>query len=82
MIIVYGFGAGMGVLDPIPYVLKVIAYLKVLDVPFEYIGNADNLQKAPRGKLPFIDDSGEIIADSLNILLYIEKNISSQWMSI
>lgn len=71
----YGFGAGMGVLDPSPYVLKVMAYLNISGQAFDYIGDAGNLQKAPRGKLPFMEDSGEVITDSFNIICHIDKQL-------
>lgn len=73
MIKLYGFGAGLGIVDPSPFVVIVIAYLKIADIPFETINSANNLQKAPRSKLPFIDDEGEIIPDSFMIIQHLKN---------
>ncbi len=73
MIKVYGFGPNMGVPDPSPFVLKVLAYLKFAGIEHELVGGIGNLQKAPRGKLPFIDDNGEKVSDSSLILQYLAE---------
>lgn len=72
MIKLYGFGSGLGVVDPSPFVAIIIAYLKIADIPFEAINSTDNLQKAPRSKLPYIDDEGEIIPDSFMIIQHLK----------
>ena len=71
MIKVYGFGPNMGVPDPSPYVVKVLTFLKFAGLEHELRGGIGNLKKAPRGKLPFIDDEGEIVADSSVIIDYL-----------
>ena len=84
MIKLYGFGAGFGVADPSPFVFKVNAYLRMAELDFEEISDQSNLRKAPKGKLPFIDDDGEIIADSFFIMEYLNKKYDiqiDQWMS-
>ncbi|WP_317932552.1 glutathione S-transferase family protein [Halioxenophilus sp. WMMB6] len=77
MIKVYGFGPNFGLPDPSPFVVKVITYLKMAKLPFEYNGaGLANLRHSPRGKLPFIEDGDEVIADSSLILKYLERKYS------
>ena len=64
MIKLYSFGPGLNMLDPSPFALKIDLFLRITNTPFEAIQNAKNLQKAPKGKLPFIDDDGTVVADS------------------
>ncbi len=75
MIKLYSFGASFGVMDPSPFVVKVDAFMKMAQLPYEVISSADNLKIAPKGKLPFIIDhtaDGEnTIADSQAIAEYL-----------
>ncbi len=73
MIKLYSFGEHFGVHDPSPFVLKTDLYLRMLNLPFESIADADNLRMAPKGKLPFIEDEGALIADSTFIIAYIKE---------
>jgi len=73
MIKLYSFGANFGVMDPSPFVVKVDAFMKMAQLPFEVIANADNLKKAPKGKLPFIADGDSTIADSQAILDHLTQ---------
>ncbi len=68
MITLYGFGKGMGVLDPSPFVLKTHTYLRMAKLDYKVVNRIDNLQKAPKGKLPFIEVEGQRIADSSFII--------------
>ena len=85
MIKLYSFGPGFGVADPSPFVLKVDAYLRIAGIPYESISSAGNLRKAPKEKLPFIDDDGQIIADSQIIFDYLEAKRGDEafdgWLS-
>lgn len=73
MIKVYGFGENLGLADPSPFVLKVMTYLKMSGIDFESVASFGNLRKAPKSKLPFIEDDGEIIADSTLIFKYLKS---------
>ncbi len=73
MIKLYSFGKKLGVADPSPFVLKVDAYLRMAGIEFESIANPNNLSKAPKSKLPFIDDGGKIIADSQFIFDHLKQ---------
>ena len=62
MITLYGFGPAFGLPDPSPFVTKAETLLKMAAVPYRTA--LGNLRKAPKGKLPYIDDDGAVIADS------------------
>lgn len=64
MIKLYGFGQSFSVVDPSPFVVKVDAFLRMAKLDFETVVSSSNLKKAPKSKLPFIDDDSERIADS------------------
>ena len=71
MIILYTFGPYFGLPDPSPFVMKAEVLLKMANLPFEI--DTGGFNKAPKGKLPYIADDGEIIADSTLIRLHIER---------
>lgn len=71
MIILYTFGPYFGLPDPSPFVMKGMMLLKLAGLPYQE--NRRGYRKAPKGKLPYIDDDGEIIADSTFIRFHIEK---------
>lgn len=54
-----------------PFCMKVECYLKLAKVPYTTV--LSNPQKAPKGKLPFITDGDERIADSSFILRHLEQ---------
>lgn len=72
--ILYGFGPTLGLVDPSPFVLKVDAFLRMSNIAFETHNSFGNLQKAPKGKLPFLKDGDMIIADSSFIIDYLNHN--------
>jgi glutathione S-transferase len=71
MITLYTFGPAFGLPDPSPFVLKAETLLKMAHLP--YRSETGGFGKAPKGKLPYIDDDGERIADSTFIRWHIEK---------
>lgn len=72
MIKLYSFGKHFGVTDPSPFVLKIDVYLRMAGIKYNSIARADNLRKAPKGKLPFIIDGDQTIADSQFIIAYLQ----------
>src|SRR5436190_12106854 len=71
MITLYGFGPLFGLPDPSPFVLKTEVQLKLAEIAF---AKARAMPKdAPKGKIPYIEDDGETIADSTFIREHIEK---------
>ena len=73
MIKLYTFGPFYGLPDASPFCLKVDAYLRANGIPFEVVPGFENLRRAPKGKLPFIDDDGKVIGDSAFILSYLKE---------
>jgi glutathione S-transferase len=71
MITLYTFGPGLGLPDPSPFVMKAEVLLKMSGVPFRT--DSGGFRKAPKGKLPYIDDDGQKIADSTFIRWHLEK---------
>ncbi|HVY58522.1 MAG TPA: Tom37 metaxin N-terminal-like domain-containing protein [Xanthobacteraceae bacterium] len=71
MITLYTFGPAFGLPDPSPFVLKAEILLKMSGLP--YRTDDTGFSKAPKGKLPYIDDDGERIADSTFIRWHLER---------
>lgn len=71
MITLYTFGPYFGLPDGSPFVVKAMLLLKFAGLA--YREDRNGYLKAPKGKLPYIDDDGEIIADSTFIRFHIEK---------
>jgi glutathione S-transferase len=71
MITLYKFGPGFGLTDPSPFVMKAETLLKMASLP--YRADTTGFAKAPKGKLPYIEDDGEIIADSTFIRWHVEN---------
>jgi glutathione S-transferase len=70
MITLYTFGPALGLRDPSPFVAKADLLLKMSGQPYRSVRGA--LTKAPKGKLPYIDDDGLVIADSTFIRFHLE----------
>lgn len=71
MIELYGLGEKFGVIDASPFVTKIHAFLRFAGIQYKTINRLQNYHKAPKGKLPFIIDDGELIADSHFIIKHI-----------
>jgi len=71
MITLYTFGPAFGLPDPSPFVTKADMLLKLAGLP--YRTDTSGFTKAPKGKLPYIEDDGERIADSTFIRFHIER---------
>jgi glutathione S-transferase len=71
MITLYAFGPAFGLPDPSPFVMKAEVLLKMAGLPYRV--DTTGFRKAPKGKLPYIDDDGECIADSTFIRWHLEK---------
>lgn len=77
MITLYTFGPHMGLPDASPFCLKAIVLLKMSGLPYQL--DHKGLGKAPKGKLPFINDAGTVIADSTLIKLYLQDKYSIEF---
>jgi glutathione S-transferase len=71
MITLYSFGPGFGLPDPSPFVTKAETLLKMAKLPYRV--DTSGFNKAPKDKLPYIDDDGETIADSTFIRWHLDK---------
>jgi glutathione S-transferase len=71
VITLYTFGPYFGLPDGSPFVTKSMLLLKIAGLSFSE--DRGGYGKAPKGKLPYIDDDGEIVADSTFIRLHVEK---------
>jgi glutathione S-transferase len=70
MITLYGTGPMFGLPHASPFVLKADVLLKMSGLPYQ-MAKAD-LRKAPKGKMPWIDDAGQFIPDSAFIRMHLE----------
>jgi glutathione S-transferase len=73
MIKLYGFGRCLGLADPSPFVLKVMTYMRMAGIEYKPLSSSSNLSRAPKGKLPYIDDEGEVVADSFFIVKFLKR---------
>jgi glutathione S-transferase len=74
MITLYSYGRLFGLPDASPFVMKGEMLLKLAGLPYE--SNTRGFTRAPKGKLPYIEDGGAIVADSTLIRLHIEQKYS------
>ncbi len=72
MITLYQFPRLMGVPNMSPFCLKLETWLRMAEVKYEMREVADP-RKAPKGKLPFIKDQNQIVADSGLIIRHMTK---------
>lgn len=71
MIVLYTFGPLWGLPDPSPFVMKTAVQLKMSGLPFRT--EKSRPPEAPKGKLPFIEDNGVRIGDSVFIREHLER---------
>lgn len=73
MITLYSFQPAFELPDPSPFVMKAEVLLKMSGLEYQK-DTTGNLMKAPKKKLPFIEDNGNLIADSTFIRFHLEEN--------
>ena len=61
MITFYGSGPNFGLPDASPFVTKVETLLRMSKLPFEKA--LMSFSKAPKGKIPYIEDDGQLLGD-------------------
>ena len=79
MVTLYTFGPYFGLPDGSPFVVKAMLLLKFAGL--ECSENRGGYGKAPKGKLPYINDGGVIVADSTFVRFHIEKK-NTVWISM
>jgi glutathione S-transferase len=85
MIKLYQFAPAFDLPNASPFCMKVEVWLRLAGLPFEIVPPALNhMSKAPKGKLPYIDDDGVIVADSSAIVAHLTGRYGvtlDQWLS-
>ncbi len=75
MITFYQFPRLLGVPNMSPFCLKLETWLRMAELKYDIHEVADP-RKAPKGKLPYINDDGTVIADTALIIDYLKKQYS------
>lgn len=70
MLTLYTFGPHFDLPDPSPFCVKADVLLKLAGAP--YTLDHSGFGKAPKGKLPYLDDNGTKVADSTFIRWHLE----------
>ncbi|MDP1901418.1 MAG: glutathione S-transferase family protein [Rubrivivax sp.] len=71
MIKLIQFAPAFGLPNASPFCMKLETYLRMAALPFELVNSGD-LMKAPKKKLPYIDDDGTVVADSSFVIDYLK----------
>jgi glutathione S-transferase len=74
MIKLYAAAPAWNVPNVSPFVLKVDCYLRMVGLPYELVRFQfpEEVAQLPKGKIPYIEDQGQKIADSGFILEYLQ----------
>lgn len=85
MITLYGIAPSWGLPDRSPFVIKVDCYLRMVKLPYTMVSlfgenyakslarrSSGELPGPPKGKFPYIDDGGTVVADSSFIIDYLK----------
>ena len=70
MLTLHGFGPAFGLPDLSPFVVKSEVLLKLADL--DYRKKPADPRKGPKGKMPWLDDGGRVVADSTLIRFHLE----------
>jgi glutathione S-transferase len=71
MITLYGAGPFFGLPDPSPFAMKAETLLRMSKLPFDK--KQMSRSKAPKGKIPYIEDDGKLLGDSTFIRWHLEQ---------
>ena len=71
MITLYKFGPAFGLRETGPFVLKLMAYMRLCGIDFTEEVQGDP-RKAPKGKIPYIKDGDALIGDSAFIIKHLK----------
>jgi glutathione S-transferase len=71
MIILHQAPAAWGVANISPFCLKLESYLRMTGVP--YTARAADFRRAPKGKIPFIEEEGKVLGDSQLIIEHLKR---------
>lgn len=70
MITLFGSGRNFGLPDASPFVTKAEVLLKMSGLPYRF--EKMSFSRAPKGKIPYIEDDGVLLGDSTLIRLHLE----------
>ena len=76
MIELYKFGPAFGLRETGPFALKVMSYMKLAGIPFSEHVQGDP-RKAPKKKIPYINDDGVEIGDSAFIIKHLKTKFGN-----
>lgn len=76
MIELHQFRPAFGILNASPFCMKVEVYLRMLEIEYKVV--TEDRPNGPKGKLPYIVESGKTIADSSDILSYLAETRGSE----
>jgi len=68
----YQFRPAFGLPNASPFCMKVETYLRMAGLAYECPRGADP-RKSPKGKMPYIEDEGRVVADSSFIIDYLKR---------
>ena len=72
MIKLHQFPAAFGLPNGSPFCMKAETWLRLAGLKYEVVVTPDP-RKAPHGKLPYIEDNGQLVPDSHDIIEHLEK---------
>src|SRR6516165_7360024 len=77
----HAFAPLWGLVDISPFVTKVDVYLRLTKLPYKLVPfSMESFASAPKGKLPYIVDGEERVADSNFIIDHSRKITAIRWM--
>ena len=71
MIKLHQFAPAFGLPNASPFCMKLETYLRMAGLPYQLVNSGD-VMKAPKRKLPYIDDDGTVVADTTFIIEYLK----------
>ncbi|HVG63020.1 MAG TPA: glutathione S-transferase family protein [Hyalangium sp.] len=71
MIILHQGPAAWGVANISPFCIKLESYLRMVGIP--YTAKAADFGRAPKGKIPFIEEDGKFLGDSQHIIEHLKR---------
>ena len=72
MIKLHQFAPAFGLPNASPFCMKLETYLRMAGLPHQLV-NSGNVMTAPKGKLPYIDDGGTLVADTSLIIDHLKS---------
>jgi glutathione S-transferase len=74
MITLYQFEPAFGLPNASPFCMKLETYLRMAQLPYTApLVTLRDVARAPKGKMPYIEDQGKLVADSNFIIDYLKQ---------